>query len=112
MSIVNLNFLKYKPGQCMTKCDLYAKMCDTDDSIPELEEMPIKDILFRISQVFSDWKCADNYEYRNKEGKGFFIGMVDNMMCFECEEMEKDDIDRIVNLMLEFGFPPYDIRIE
>lgn len=138
MSIINLNFLKYKPGQCLAKCDLYAKMCDTDDVISELEDMPKKAILEKIAEEFSDWHQVDEYEYRKvaseynqsdfKDGAedadaccecgdrctdaGFFIGMIDNMMCFECNDMEQADIDRIVSVMAGFDIAPFDMQMD
>ena len=114
MSIVNLNFLKYKPGQCLAKCDLYAKMCDTDDAISELEDMPKEAILEKIAEEFSDWHQVDEYEYRKVDNAapGFFIGMIDNMMCFECNDMEQADIDRIIDVMAGFEIAPFDMQMD
>ncbi len=130
MSIVNLNFLKYKPGQSLAKCDLYAKMCDTDGEISELEDMPTEEILAKISEEFSDWQQVDMYEYRVPGGEkktlpadaddewdsvsdpGFFIGMIDNMMCFECNDMAQEDIDRIIAVMDGFGIAPFAMQMD
>ena len=110
MSIVNLNFLKYKPGFDLAKCDLYAKMCDTEGMLSELEEMPADEILAKIAVEFSDWDSENEYEYSKSEA-GFFIGMLDNMMCFECNDMEQDDIDRIIAVMAGFGIAPFNMQI-
>ena len=133
MSIVNLNFLKYKPGQCLAKCDLYAKMCDTDDAVSELEDIPKAEILTKLAEEFSDWHQVDEYEYRKVASEdnqsdikgcedgddwgcasapGFFIGMIDNMMCFECNDLEQADLDRIVAVMAEFDIAPFDMQMD
>ena len=110
MSIVNLNFLKYKPGFNLAKCDLYAKMSEADDMLSELEDMPAEEILSKIAVEFSDWQSENEFAYSNAEA-GFFIGMLDNMMCFECNDMEQSDIDRIVAVMAGFGIAPFNMQI-
>ncbi len=108
---IDLDFWKYKDGARKEDGKVYEAVCCEGGSMDTLAELPVKDIMKRVGEVFSDWVSANSVDYE-KDGFGAFsISSTNQAVRFDCYDMTGEDMIRIVDLMKEFGCPLYDPQI-
>ena len=108
---MDMNFWKYKKGIYLDNDEVYAKACCNGEEIGGLEQLPIKEILNKVSKVFTSWRALDigNYE---KEGCGSFsIFTTSQIVRFDCYGMTENDMNLLIDIMLEYDCPLYDSKI-
>lgn len=109
----DIDFWKYKAGVPHDNGKVYEKVCCNGEVLEELEELPINEILKKIESAFSDWTKLDEYNYENeKEGRGAFeISVTSQTVRFDCYNMQGDDMNKLTDILIDFGCPMYDPQL-
>ncbi len=107
----NLNFWKYKEEAAHDDQKIYELACCDGETAETLENLPIEEILKKISDTFSDWTKLSNNQYE-KEGKGAFeIFTTSQIVRFDCYGMQESDMNALMDILIDFGCPLYDSQI-
>lgn len=107
----DINFWKYKEGVYLDNHEVYAAACCDGKTVDGLEELPIDAILQRVAKTFSSWTCLGPKDYEKEGGGSFQIYTTEQIVRFDCYYVTGDDMNRIIDIMLEFGCPLYDPQI-
>lgn len=108
---VELNFWRYKEGANHNDSNIYKIACCDGRILKELEELPIDEILKKISFVFLDWTIQNGNDFE-KEGHGVFqIFTTSQIVRFDCYGMQERDMNLIIDILIDFGCPLYDPQI-
>lgn len=106
----HLAFWNYNKGVYLDNRQVYTESCCLL-AIEGLAELPIGPILDRVEQKFSDWTKLDDYHYESDSG-AFTIIAAPNAAIFDCSEgMQVKDLNKIIDIMLEFDCPCYSPEI-
>ena len=104
-------FWKYKKDVYLDNQEIYEKACCDGQIIEGLETLPVNEIINKVSDVFSSWDKLDNYNYEGEIG-AFTICTTEQTVLFDCTySMNYDDINKIIEIMLEYDCPYYDPQI-
>ncbi|TPN82877.1 hypothetical protein [Aquimarina algicola] len=108
----DLDFWKYKKGIYLDNQEVYEK-CSDAQTIDGLEDLPIESILRDVQKEFTSWKMNDsNIDFENPNGNGSFqIFTTKQFVRFDCYRMSGEDMNRIIDIMYEFGCPLYDPQV-
>ena len=105
-----LVFWKYEGDTYLDNQKVYESISNMD-TIEGLFELPIEDILERISLVFYDYDKLDEYNYEGNNGS-FTVITTEQSVIFDCGfGVPEGDLNRIIDLMLEYDCPCYDPQI-
>lgn len=74
---MDLSFWKYKENAAHDHAVIYQAACCDGKLMEKLEDLPIDEILKKISAVFSDWMIQDDGKDFEKEGHGLIPGQID-----------------------------------
>ena len=107
----DINFWKYKEGVYLDNHEVYIAACCNGKTIDGLEELPVDAILDKIAEAFSDWTRLGLKDYEKEGGGSFQIYTTGQIVRFDCYNMTGDDMNRLIDVMLEFGCPLYDPQI-
>lgn len=108
---IDLDFWKYIKGAVKADEKVYEEVCCGGGSLDILEELPVKDILKRVGEEFADWIAVDNETYEKDDGGTFSIFTTPQAVRFDCYDMSGEDMNRLVDVMGEFGCPLYDPQL-
>ncbi len=108
---IDLDFWKYKDGVYLDNQDVYERACCDGEEIEGLEMLPIADIMKRVEQVFSDWERPIETHFEHKRRGSIEIFTTPQAVRFDCYGLEIDDLNRIIDIMLEFDCPLYDPQV-
>ncbi len=78
------------------------------DKVPQVEKLPISQILQTLEQEFEDWARpdADSFE---KDGSGAFqVETTPYLVEFSCYGLAAEDMNKLIDIMLPFGCSLYD----
>ena len=107
-----LAFWKYEDGVYLNNQEVYQKSCGNGETVTGLVELPIEAILGRAKKVFREYERFDDYNYGGLEGS-FTIYTQPQSVVFDCSfRMSENELNKIIDLMAEFGCPYYDPQIE
>lgn len=108
----DLSFWKYKEGVYLENQEVYVS-CSDEITVDGLEDLPINDILKAVALEFKDWQMEDSMQsYENKDGDGSFqIEYTGQFIRFDCYNMEGEDMNRLIDVMIEFQCPLYDSQV-
>ena len=111
---MDFSFWKYKEGAVRDNKRVYESACCDGNIMEELENLPIEEIMNKITSVFSDWTALTETLYENeKEDKGAFdIFTTSQIVRFACYGMWESDINALIDIFIDFGCPLYDPQIE
>lgn len=108
----HLAFWKYNDGTYLDNQKVYETACIDGKAAEGLAILPISDILNRASEIFSDYDKLDEYNFESENGS-FTIIATEQAVLFDCGwEMPETELNKIIDLMDEFGCPFYDPQIE
>ena len=106
-----LVFWKYKEGVYLDNQVVYKKICNQEE-INGLSELSIDEILKKTNLVFSGYNKLDNYNFESEKGS-FTIYTTKQSVIFDCSfELPETELNKIIDIMLEFECPFYDPQIE
>ena len=102
-----LNFWRYQDGVYLDNQEVYEKLSN-GETIEGLEDIPISDILDRISDVFTNgWEKLDDLNWESGNG-AFQIFTTIQFIRIDCYGMEGEDMNRFIDIADEFNCPLYD----
>lgn len=109
---MDLNFWKYKKNITHDHTAIYQVACCDGKLMEELETLLIDEILKRISVVFADWTIQNHGKDFEKEGHGAFqIFTTPQIVRFDCNGMQENDMNTLMDILIDFGCPLYDPQI-
>ena len=92
------------------KMDTFIKLSE-GETLPELEDLPIADILRKIGETFSHWDALSPTDYENPNGGAFQITATPQIVRIDCYGVSGDDMNRLMDILIAFGCPLYDPQI-
>lgn len=107
---VDLDFWRYKEGAVHDNDKIYSLACCDGETVEGLEDLPIEDILKKTASVFSDWNALNENIYE-KSDASFEISVTSQTVRFDCYGVSEDDMNRLIDIMADFGCPLYDPQI-
>lgn len=108
----DLAFWRYKDGVYLDDHQkIYEEVCCGGRECDSLQPLPINDIRQRLEREFSDYDKLDENNFESSTG-AFTVTATDKSVLFNCSwSMEPNELNRIINVMDEFGVPYYDPQI-
>jgi hypothetical protein len=104
----DLNFWKYKQNIYLNNQAVYEQ-CSDEQIVDGLENLPIDNIVADIANAFSNWNRVSSDAW---EGKGAFqIFTTPQFVRINCYGMESEDMNKFIDVMLEYGCPLYDPQV-
>ena len=107
----DLNFWRYREGATHNHDKVYTAACCDGEVLPELEELPIGDILQRIAAAFPHWDASSPTDYENPGGGAFQITTTPQTVRIDCYGVSGDDMNRLMDILIDFGCPLYDPQV-
>ena len=108
---MDLNFWRYKKGAVHDHRKVYETACCDRDLVEDLESLPTEKILEKIAEVFSDWTQLDEKTYEKEPQGAFSVFTTSQIVRFDCYGMDGNNMNKLIDMMLEFGCPLYDPQI-
>lgn len=108
----DLNFWKQKAGVKLDPQVVYEKLSD-GKRVKGLETLPIDQILTRFQEVFAKgWEQLDPLNWERKRSKGSFqIFTTPQYFRVDCYGMSGEDMNKIVDIGLDFDCPLFDPQV-
>ncbi len=107
----HLAFWKYENGTYLDNQKVYEKACCEEIHTDGLSILPIGDILHMVNEVFCNYDKLDEYNFENSVGS-FTVFTTEQTVLFDCSmSMPKTELNKIIDIMLEFDCPLYDPQI-
>lgn len=108
----HLAFWKYNDGTYLDNHNVYEVACIEGKTIEGLSILPINDILNNVNELFNDYDKLDEFNYESSKGS-FTIITTEQTVLFDCSwGMLPTELNKIIDLMLEFDCPYYDPQIK
>lgn len=109
---MDLSFWRYKENMPHDNTRVYNLAVCEGESLHELETIPVDDILRRVASEFSDWNIQGGGTVFEKGGCGSFqISTTPQTIRFDCYGLAEKDLNRLMDIPIEFGCPLYDPQI-
>ena|SRR5260370_29551305 len=108
----DLAFWKYKRDVRVDHLGIYVRLSE-GEVVDEVEELPVSGIMERVKVAFSEgWKQLDDTTWHSDDGKAFFaLTVTSQFFMVECKSMEGGDMNKIMDVALEFGCALYDPQV-
>ena len=108
---MDLDFWKYREGAVHNDSRIYETACCDGEISEDLETLPIKEILEKVAAAFPGWKALNSKSYENEDGGAFEIFTTSQIVRFDCYGMKGEDMNRLMDVLAEFGCPLYDPQV-
>jgi len=106
----DLDFWRYKPGTTLDHQEVYQKLCDGRE-VAGLETLPITDIRQAIADAFAQgWQQVGADSWESQTG-AFQLYTTSQFVRVDCYGMAGDDMNKIIDVLLEFNCPLYDPQV-
>ena len=106
-----LVFWKYQDGIYLDNKKVYQSICD-DKTIQGLANLPVSEMKEKVKRIFSNYDMLDEQNFESANGS-FTIFENSKYVIFDCSfSMPVDDLNKIIDIMLEYDCPYYDPQIE
>ena len=104
----DLHFWRYKSG-----IDLdHQTVCETlmnGEAVDGLETLPVDEVKQRLNEVFTGaWQSVGDGTWERDAGGAFQLYTTPQFVCAHCYGMAGDDMNRIIDVLLEYDCPLYD----
>lgn len=106
----DLSFWKYEKA---VNCKPYAVYVNLSAGkpVPDVAKLPIEKIRAKVDERFSEWeKSDDNHLEFNNEMIEIFT--TDQFVRFDCYSVSEDNMNKLIDIMLEFDCRLYDSSID
>ena len=108
---LDLDFWRYKQDIAHDDSRVYQTACCDGERLEDFEDLPVKEILQKIAEAFSDWEALGPSDYE-KAGRGAFqISTTPQIVRFDCYGMQGEDLNRLIDVLAAFGCPLYDPQV-
>ena len=106
----DLDFWKYKQGVELNHQQVYECLSD-GQYVDGLEDLPIDDLIARISQVFSEgWNKVDEMTWESSDGT-FQLFTTQQFIRVDCYGLSSENMNKLIDILDEFGCPLYDPQV-
>jgi len=109
---LDLSFWKYEAEAAVNykPFDVYVSLSD-GKTVMGVATLPIDKIRVKIDEIFGDWeKLDDNHLVFNDETIEIFT--TDQFVRFDCYGVSEDNMNKLIDIMLEFDCRLYDPSID
>lgn len=104
----DLNFWRYTPGVRRDHQAVYEQLSNGQE-VAGLERLPVSEITARIAEVFErHWQRIGTDGWERDAGGAFQLTTTPQFVRVDCYGMAGDDMNRIIDVLLEFDCPLYD----
>ena len=107
----DLDFWKYREGAAHNDRKIYETACCDGKISEDLENLPIEEILEKVAAAFPCWKALNSKSYENEDGGAFEIFTTSQIVRFDCYGMKGEDMNRLMDILEEFGCPLYNPQV-
>lgn len=108
---MDIDFWRYGPEAVRDHDAVYQAACCEGVHVDGLEELPVSSILEQLAAAFSDWTRLSPTDYEHEDRGSFQVTTTPQSVRFDCYGMGEADLNRLIDVMLEFGCPLYDPQI-
>ncbi len=105
----DLSFWKYEVPLNLKHNNVYAELSQ-GMFVEGLAELPVSDILRTVDNAFVTWHKSDAVHYENGE-EMIEVFTTSQFLRFDCYEVSEQHMNRLIDIMLEYGCPLYDAAI-
>ncbi len=105
----DLSFWKTKRTAEMGNSEIYLKLSN-EEYLDFVDEIPEERIIGDFKRVFSDW-YEDNF-YFEKGDEAFDLMVTPQFVRTDCYGMTEDNMNKIIDILYEYGCPLYDSVID
>lgn len=107
---LDLSFWKYEKVVNYKPHDVYVSLSD-GKTVSGVATLPIEKIRVKINEVFGNWeKLDDNHLVFDDEVIEIFT--TDQFVRFDCYGVSEDNMNKLIDIMLEFDCRLYDSSID
>ena len=108
----DLNFWKYEDESAANDHQAVYERLSGGEFVEGLREIPVDKIMDRITEVFSalGWTTEDEETWEGENG-AFQIDITPQYLRVDCYGIDGDDMNRLIDIGIEFGMPLYDPQI-
>lgn len=106
----DLSFWRNTENLELENKEIYSLLSD-GKIVKGIENLPTDKILSDIKQVFSDW-LNNNDIYFESGDETFEIMITEQFVRFDCYSMSEYNMNKIIDIMLEYECPLYDSVID
>ena len=108
----DLNFWKYADERLSSNHQEVYELLSDGQFVEGLLEIPVEAIVTRINQVFmaSGWSTVDETSWEGEIG-AFQLLTTPQFISVDCYGMDRDGINRIIEIASEFKLPLYDPQL-
>jgi hypothetical protein len=106
----DLDFWRYKAGVKLDDERVYDALSD-GQRVDGLEDLPIDEIVRRLTESFADWQKLDDATFDGGERGSFQVYTSPQFFRVDCYGMNGDEMDKFVDIGTEFGCPLYDPQV-
>ena len=105
----DLSFWKYKTDTVQNDEAVYNKLI-AGIKVDEVEQLPVKNILLNIKDVFGEWNWTSQTTLE-KDEQMIEIFMTEQIVRFDCYSVTNENMNLIIDIMNKYGCPLYDSSI-
>jgi hypothetical protein len=103
----DLSFWKQRTSVTLDPQSVYERLSN-GEAVDGLEDLPVDQITARIAEEFSDgWDRLEPANWESGEG-AFQVSTTPQSFRVDCSGLEGEDMNRFIDIGLEFGCPLYD----
>jgi len=106
-----LTFWRYKSGVSLDHRSVYERLSD-GETVDSLEALPIAQMIVRVRDTFTDWQQLDAVTFDGGDRGGFQLFSTLQFFRVDCYGMGGDDMNRFIELGIEFQCRLYDPQID
>jgi hypothetical protein len=108
----DLNFWRYEDETAAYDHQAVYERLSNGEFVEALREIPADAIIGRISEVFAapDWATEDEETWESNDG-AFQVYITPQLLRFDCYGTNGDDMNRLIDIGIEFGLPLYDPQV-
>jgi hypothetical protein len=107
----DLDFWKYREGVSLNHQGVYERLSN-GEFVDGLETLPISAMIEAVKSAFSPgWEQTDSETWDGGERGIFQVFTTSQFFRADCYGMEGDDMNRLIEIGLQFGCPLYDPQV-
>ena len=107
---LDLSFWKYEEAVNYKPYDVYANLSE-GKTVTGVAKLPIEKIRLKVGEIFFEWeKLDDNHLEYNDEMIEIYT--TDQFVRFDCYGVSEDNMNKLIDIMLEFDCRLYDSSID
>ncbi len=103
----DLNFWRYQPRIRLDHKAVH-KQLSAGQHVDGLEDLPIEDIVRKVSKTFAGWKKLDDVTFDGGARGSFKLFTTPQFFRVDGSGLSDDELNKFIDIGSEFGCPLYD----